>query len=301
VDVEIVASEADELGEGPVWLPETSELLRVDIARGEVVVRGGVTGGGEARRGGVTGGGEARRDVAPERRRTLGAPVGFALPLAGGGLIAGVGRTLVRLATLDAHPVQIAAVEPTRPANRFNDAACDPRGRLWAGTLSTTREPGTAALYRVERGGEPVIAIAGVTVSNGLDWSPDATRLYYVDSVTQRIDAIDFDSDRGRLGARRPFAFIAPRDGLPDGLTVDADGGVWLALFGGGAIRRYLPTGALDAHIPVPVTHPTSLAFGGPEFADLYVTSACRDGSGGSLLRLRPGLRGRPATPFGAG
>jgi sugar lactone lactonase YvrE len=276
--VEIVASEADELGEGPVWLPATEELLRVDIARGEIVVRG-----------------------AAERRRGLGVAVGFAVPVAGGGLIAGAGRALVRLAALDAEPERIAEVEPGREGNRFNDAACDPRGRLWAGTMSTTREPGVAALYRVEPGGEPTIALAGATVSNGLDWSPDATRLYYVDSLTQRIDAIAFDVDRGRLGARRPFAPIAPQDGLPDGLTVDADGGVWLALFGGAAIRRYRPDGALDAHIPLPVTHPTSLAFGGPTLQDLYVTSARRDGRGGSLLRLRPGVRGTEATPFGSG
>jgi sugar lactone lactonase YvrE len=276
VHVEIVARDADELGEGPVWLPATEELLRVDIARGEIVVRG-----------------------ARERRRALGVPVGFALPVAGGGLIAGAGLALVRLAALDAEPEQVAEVERGRVGNRFNDAACDPRGRLWAGTMSTTREPGAGALYRVEPSGEPTVALAGATISNGLDWSPDATRLYYVDSVTQRIDAIGFDVDRGRLGARRPFAAVAPEDGLPDGLCVDTEGGVWLALFGGGAIRRYRPDGALDAHIPLPVTHPTSLAFGGPGLQDLYVTSARREGHGGSLLRLRPGVRGRPATPFG--
>jgi len=273
VKVEIVTPDADELGEGPVWLRATNELLRVDIARGELVLR--------------------------ERRRTLGVPVGFALPVAGGGLIAGAGRTLVRLQTLDAEPERLAAVEPRMPANRFNDAACDPCGRLWAGTMSTTRERGAAALYRLEAGGEPEVALAGVTVSNGLDWSPDATLLYYVDSVTQRIDAIGFDADRGRLGTRRPFAHIEPEDGLPDGLTVDAEGGVWLALFGGGAIRRYRPDGALEAHIPLPVTHPTSLAFGGPDLRDLYVTSARRGQHGGSLLRLHTGVRGRPATPFG--
>jgi sugar lactone lactonase YvrE len=132
-----------------------------------------------------------------------------------------------------------------------------------------------------------------------LGQEPTTDAPYYVDSVTQRIDAIGFDLDRGRLGARRQFAHIEPGDGLPDGLCVDADGGIWLALFGGGAIRRYRPDGTLDAHIPLPVTHPTSLAFGGPGLADLYVTSARRGALGGSLLRLRPGVRGREATRFG--
>jgi sugar lactone lactonase YvrE len=265
---------SDRLGEGPVWLAGEQALLRVDIAAGEIV---------------------RRKADGSETRRALGAPVGFALPAAAGGLVAGVARELVALAALDAAPRTLAAVEPGRPGNRFNDAACDPRGRLWAGTMSTTREPGAAALYRVEPGGPPAVALAGAKVSNGLDWDRDATRLYYVDSVTQRIDAIDFDLDRGRLGARRPFAAVDPADGLPDGLCVDADGGVWLALFGGGAIRRYTPAGRLDAHIALPVSHPTSLAFGGPELRDLYVTSA------GPLLRLRPGVAGRPPTPFGGG
>jgi sugar lactone lactonase YvrE len=270
MDVEVLAHAADALGEGPVWLPEEEALLRVDIAAGEIV----------------------RRDRdGREQRRRLRPPVGFALPRAAGGLVAGVGRELV---VLDPAPRTLAAVEPDRPGNRFNDAACDPCGRLWAGTLSTTRAPGTAALYRVAPGDAPRVALAGVTVSNGLDWSPDATRLYYVDSVTQRIDALGFDLDRGRLGARRPFAAVDPADGLPDGLCVDADGGVWVALFGGGAIRRYAPDGRLSAHVPLPVSHPTSLAFGGADLRDLYVTSARR----GSLLRLRPGVAGRLTTPF---
>jgi len=304
--VEIVEDAADELGEGPVWLPATEELLRVDIAQGEIVVRGDAprcnAAGEDAARGNAARGDAASVDAVrggAERRRGLGLPVGFALPIASGGFVAGAGRTLVALTDLDAEPERLAEVERGRDANRFNDAACDPRGRLWAGTMSTTRETGAAALYRIEPGGEPAVALAGVTVSNGLDWNLDATRLYYVDSVTQRVDAVDFDVDRGRLGARRPFAAIAPDDGLPDGLTVDAEGGIWLALFGGGAIRRYRSNGALEAHIALPVTHPTSLAFGGPDLGDLYVTSARRDNRGGALLRLRPGVRGRPATPFG--
>jgi sugar lactone lactonase YvrE len=267
MDVEVLTPAVDGLGEGPVWLPADRVLLRVDIPAGEIV----------------------RRDrLGRERRRRLRPPVGFALPRAGGGLIAGVGRELVVLEP----EVRLAAVEPERPGNRFNDAACDAHGRLWAGTMSTTREPGAAALYRLTPGGAPEVALAGVTVSNGLDWSPDATRLYYVDSPTQRIDAIAFDLDRGRLGVRRPFAAVDPADGLPDGLCVDAEGGVWVALFGGGAIRRYTPGGRLSAHLPLPVSHPTSLAFGSADLRDLYVTSAH------SLLRLRPGVAGRPPTPF---
>jgi sugar lactone lactonase YvrE len=286
--VELVTIGSDQLGEGPVWLPEEGELSRVDINACEIVLR----------------------DVAAssERRRRLGAPVGFAVPAAAGGWVTGVGRELVRLRSFDAGYEVMAAVETGIADNRFNDAACDARGRLWAGTMSTVREPGAGALYRFLPGGEITAALRGATISNGLDWSLDATLLYYVDSTTQRVDAIDFDLDRGRLGARRAFVSIDPGDGLPDGLAVDAEGGVWIALFGGGAVRRYLPDGQLDAEIRLPVTNPTSLAFGGPDLKELYVTSAKhrltpdqleREPLAGSVLRLRPGLAGRPAHRFG--
>jgi sugar lactone lactonase YvrE len=272
-----------------VWLTGCGLLLRVDIHGPAIVVRD--VGSGR------------------ERRRQTSEHVGFALPAVGGGLVAGVGHELLELADLDAEPVRLAAVEPDRPGNRFNDAAVDARGRLWAGTMSTAREAGAAALYRLVSGGAPETAIVGATISNGLDWNLDATRLYYIDSTTQRVDAIDFDVDRGRLGRRRPFATIDPAHGLPDGLCVDAEGGVWVALFGGGAIRRYRPDGTLETQLPLPVTNPTSLAFGGPELRTLYVTSArhrltpsqlASEPLAGSLLRLRPGVAGRAAVPFGA-
>lgn len=287
--IQIEARAADTLGEGPVWLAGPARLLRVDIHEPAIVVRD--VGAGT------------------ERRRRADAHVGFAVPAAQG-LVAGVGRTLVHLDDLDAEPRPLASVEPERPGNRFNDAAVDANGRLWAGTMSTSREHGAAALYRFEGDGQPTVALAGATISNGLDWSLDATRLYYVDSLTQRIDAIDFDLDRGRLGPRRGFVAIDPADGLPDGLCVDAEGGIWIALFGGGAIRRHLPDGRLDLHVPLPVTNPTSLAFGGPGLRDLFVTSArhrltpeqlAAEPLAGSLLRLRPGVAGRPTTAFGAG
>ena len=284
VAVEIVAEGRDLLGECPVWLPRLGVLQRVDITAGAIV----------------------RLDVETgrEQRHATDGHVGFALPAPDGGLIAGVGRRLVRLAAPGAPAETVAEVEPGVAGNRFNDAAFDPAGRLWAGTMSTARTAGAAALYRVSADGAVERAIAGVTISNGLDWSPDFTVLYYVDSTTQQIDAIAFDLDRGRLGTRRRFAAVDPRHGLPDGLTVDAEGGVWLALFGGGAVRRYLPDGSLDAEIRLPVTNPTSLAFGGADLADLYVTSAkhrltaeqlAREPLAGSVLRLRPGVRGRAA------
>jgi sugar lactone lactonase YvrE len=281
---DVVATGRDALGECPVWLSRLGVLQRVDITA-SAIIRLDVTSGRE------------------ERHATEG-HVGFALPTPDGGLLAGVERRLVHLAAPGATGEVVAEVEAGVDGNRFNDAAFDPAGRLWAGTMSRARTPGAAALYRMSPEGAVERAIAGATISNGLDWNLDFSVLYYVDSTTQQIDAIAFDLDAGRLGARRRFAAIDPGDGLPDGLTVDAEGGVWLALFGGGAVRRYLPDGRLDAEIRLPVTNPTSLAFGGAELTDLYVTSAkhrlsveqlAREPLAGSVLRLRPGVRGRAA------
>ncbi|MDA0184351.1 SMP-30/gluconolactonase/LRE family protein [Solirubrobacter phytolaccae] len=283
VEIEIVRRGGDELGEGPVWLPASNELLRVDINAPAIVRYDPATGN--------------------EQRRETSDRVGFAIPAAGGGLVAGVGLDVVHIGET------IGRVQEPPGANRFNDAACDACGRLWAGTMSMRRTPGTAALYRLEPGGALEVAVGGATISNGLDWNLDATRLYYIDSTTQRIDAFDFDLDRGRIGRRRAFARIDPADGLPDGLCVDADGGVWVALFGGGALRHYQPDGTLDAHIPLPVRFPTSVAFGGQDLRDLYVTSSRHlldavareaETAAGSVLRLRPGVKGRATHAFGA-
>lgn len=283
--IDVATRGTDALGECPVWLEAEQRLLRVDITGQAIVWR-------------------SLADGAEQRMRVEG-DVGFALPAAAGGLVAGIGRELHRLPERR----RLAAVEPDRPENRFNDAVCDARGRLWAGTMSTTRQPHAAALYRLTPEGQLSVALPGATISNGLDWNLDATRLYYVDSTAQRIDAIDFDLDRGRLGRRRTFVAIASEDGLPDGLTVDAAGGVWIALFGGAAIRRYLPDGTLDAEVRLPVRNPTCMAFAGPELEDLYITSAkhrltaeqlAREPLAGSLLRVRPGVCGRLPHRFGA-
>jgi sugar lactone lactonase YvrE len=273
-----------QLAESPQWLAGEVALQHVDIL-GHTILRRSLDGGDA---------------VAPLR---TGGDVGFALALEGGGVLAGVERDLLRFPFFTGGaPERIADVRGEPGVNRFNDACCDPAGRVLAGTLSRSRAPGTAALYRLEPSGA-LTWLLPATISNGLDWNADGTVLYYVDSTTQQVDAIGYDVDTGALGARRAFVHIAPEDGLPDGLAVDAAGGVWLALFGGGAVCRYTPGGALDAEITLPVTNPTSLAFGGTDLKTLFVTSArhllsaeqlAREPLAGSVLALRPGVSGRP-------
>jgi sugar lactone lactonase YvrE len=202
----------------------------------------------------------------------------------------------------------LATVEADRPQNRMNDGACDPAGRFWAGTMALDERPQAGALYRLDPDGTVHTMLAGVTISNGIDWSLDGRRMYYVDSPTRRIDVFDFDPGTGAIADRRPFVEIPAEAGIPDGITVDAAGFVWLALWGGAALHRYAPDGTRERTVPLPVSHPTSCAFGGPDLDELYVTSARRpltpderahEPMAGGLLRVRPGVTGRPAHVFG--
>jgi sugar lactone lactonase YvrE len=201
----------------------------------------------------------------------------------------------------------LAHVEDDRPGNRFNDCKCDPAGRLWAGTMSGEDAPGEASLYRLAPGAEIERVISGTTISNGLGWSTAGDRMYFIDSTTHRVDVFDYDAGSGEISGRRAFAEMEPSDGLPDGMTVDSEGGVWVCLFGGGALRRYGVDGALEAHLELPVTNPTSPVFGGPDLRTLYVTSARHNLSeeqlageplAGAVLALEPGVAGLPGNRF---
>lgn len=277
--------ERDHLGEGPNWDQDAGVLLRVDINAG-VVHR-------------LSSGGEALTPI------ELSPPLSFALPRKDGGLIVGQGRQVLALEG-DRSRVVATVNEPAE--NRLNDARCDPAGRLWAGTMSTPRHP-TASLYRLDLDGSLSRQLSGTRISNGIGWSPDARWMYFIDSPTQRIDLFDYELEAGEIANRRPFVTIDPVDGMPDGLAVDAEGGVWVSLFGGGAVRRYAPSGELDALCRLPTSNPTCPAFGGRLLDRLFVTSArhkltedqlASEPLAGALFVIdEPGQRGLPATPFG--
>ena len=236
----------------------------------------------------------------------VGGEVSAVVPRAAGGLLLARDRELLVRDTNGSQRVLATAHEPDD--NRFNDCRCDPQGRLWAGTMSRSRTPGAAALYRLRPGGPLERVLEGTTISNGLGWSPAGDRMYFVDSTTQRVDGLDFDPATGAVENRRTLIEIDPADGLPDGIAVDAEGGVWICLFGGGAIRRYDAAGALDTIVPLPVTNPTCPAFGGPGLRTLYVTSARhrltpeqleREPLAGAVLAFEPEIRGLPRSRFG--
>lgn len=286
--IERVFDAGDELGEGATWDLASQRLISVDIMRGRVHLFDPRTGSAET--------------------ISVGQPVGAAVSRARGGLMLAVrdGFAALDLATKDL--TFIAHVDLDRPDLRMNDGACDAAGRFWAGTMALDERPGAGALYRLDPDGSTHTMVTGVGISNGIDWSPDGKRMYYVDSLAQTLDCFDFDLRSGAIANRRTLAAIDPAEGSPDGLAVDADGAIWLALWGGSSLRRYLPDGTLDFVLPVPVTYPTTCAFGGDDLRDLFITSATirmsaderrQQPLSGSILRYRPGVAGKPAHAFG--
>ena len=191
------------------------------------------------------------------------------------------------------------------PGERFNDVTVDPAGRIFAGTLFEGH-PADGALYRLERGREPVSVLHGLKCSNGMTFSLDERTFYHTDSGTRRITQYDYDRTTGGISNARPF-FEAPEGlGVPDGITLDAEGFVWVAMWGGGGVLRLDGEGRIARRIDVPAKQPSSVMFGGARLDELYVTSACeggddvttgvnRDGTflGGPLYRVRPGVVGR--------
>lgn len=285
-DAELVLDARADLGEAPTWDRATRRLMWVDMTRG-VVHRFDPKSG---------------RDVEIE----TGRPIGVAVPTASGAILlaAGHGFSLLDPATGRIEPV--ADVGPSDPATTMNDGKCDPVGRFWAGTKDVEGCRPIGSLYRLEPGGRVARVLGDVTISNGLAWSPDRTTMYYIDSATHAVDAFAVDTDGEVSGRRRHVAF--PRSwGLPDGMTVDAEGSLWVAFWTGSAVRRIDPAGRVVSIVELPVSLVTSCAFGGEELADLYVTSA-RNGltdaelreqpHAGGLFRLRPRVGGLAQPPF---
>ena len=274
------------LGECPRWDAASRRLLWVDIE------------------------GRALHSFDPardhDRAIPLGNRVGAAAPMESGGVLVALAD---RLAAIDPDDESVRTLVeiPHGPELRLNDGACDPAGRFWVGSLALDYSPGRGALYRYSRESGLDRVLEDVTISNGLGWSPDGATMYYIDSMAYRVDRFDFDTATGAISDRRPFVVIERGAGVPDGLAVDDDGGIWVALWGRGSIRRYSADGELERVLDVPADNVTACCFGGGHGRSLYVTTAAVElpadrrslqPLAGSVFVTEVDVSGPPAQPF---
>ena len=279
---EQVTAACAEHGEGPFWDSAGGRLLFVDLERGAVLA---LTDGGAVDRheiGGVTAALRARR---------------------AGGYVLATKRGF-RLLSPALAPVggEIAAFDD--PAIRMNDGGCDPQGRFYCGSMAYDFTPGAGALFRLDPDLSVHRVLSGVTISNGIHWHRGGRLVYYADTMTGRVDVFDFDPGTGEFSGRRVFATIDDGFGLPDGMAIDEDGGVWVALWQGGAVHRYDESGRLSERIEVPVHLTTACTFGGPDRATLFITTsrqglgASAEAAAGAVFAIRPGVRGGELPAF---
>jgi sugar lactone lactonase YvrE/nucleoside-diphosphate-sugar epimerase len=276
------------LGEGPFWHPAEACLYWVDILAPAV----------------------HRFDPSSCAIRTtpLSSPVGAVVGCASGGMLAATQAGLLRLRD-GCPPETLAVLEPDQPRNRLNDGKCDAAGRFWVGSMALDGSPRRGRLYRVDVDGTATCMDRGLSLCNGLGWSPDNRTMYLTDTPNGRIYAYDFDLDAGEVANRRVLVQVANDTGWPDGLAVDAEGCLWSAHWDGWRITRYDPAGRTIGTVAMPVARPTSCAFGGAALDRLYVTSA-RTGLSRAVLRRAPlsgslftidtGVVGCPVGLFGA-
>ncbi|UUO01944.1 SMP-30/gluconolactonase/LRE family protein [Mycolicibacterium novocastrense] len=279
MDVDRLTDSIASHGEGPVWSPTWGGLRWVDMTAGEVL---------------------SFADDGSVTRTRVGTIAAALRPRRGGGAVIAVERGFL-LEEPDGSTVPLPPVW-SDPTVRMNEGGCAPDGSFYCGSMAYDKRAGAGALYRLAADGTVTVVLTGVTVSNGLDWSPDDQLAYYNDTDTHRVDVFSWNEDIG-LHDRRSFVEI-PNDGRPDGLTVDAEGGVWTALSGGGAVHRYTPDGRLDAVITLPTPKVTACAFGGDDLGTLFITTSREglapgeDPLAGSLFSTRPGVTGRPVRQY---
>jgi sugar lactone lactonase YvrE len=276
-------------GEGPAWDAASGYLLWVDML------------------------GDRLHRTGPDGSDTIVSfdqPVCAVAPRAGGGLALALGDGFW-LQAADGSMRRVHAIaqpEPPLGVVRMNDGKCDPGGRFWAGSMAYDGRPGAGGLYRLDPDGQVAEILRDVTVSNGLAWTRDGRTMYYIDSALQRVDAFDVDPGSGAVGNRRVAVSVPVSSGIPDGMTMDDDGALWVALWGGGAVHRYTPDGRLDMVVELPCVNATSCAFGSADLGDLYITTSphglteadrTSQPLAGGLFTFRPGVTGPAAVPFG--
>jgi sugar lactone lactonase YvrE len=268
-------------GEGPCWADDWGGLRWVDMLSGDVLSLD--------QHGGVT-------------RTHVGEVAAVIRPRASGGAVLAL-KDSFAVTDGDLGQLRTVATVGLEPGVRLNEGGCDPDGRFYCGSMATDESPQAGTFYCLDPGGSVRPVLDKVTISNGFDFSPDGTIAYYVDTRDQSIDIFDYSADTGLVNRRR-WVDVPVEAGWPDGLTVDAEGGVWLALMGGSAVHHYSASGRLEEVIPLPVSQVTACTFGGTGLDTLYVTTSQigadiqAQPASGALFAIQPGARGRPALTF---
>ena len=286
--VEIVLDAKALLGEGAVWHAQKQMLYWIDIMGNKVHIYDPAT----------------RQD----RAINVGQPVGTIVPRKSGGVILALQHGLASLDLNTEKLTMIVDPESHLPDNRFNDGKCDPAGRFWAGTTSFSNRECAGNLYRMDTDLSVHKIADNITCSNGIVWSLDNCTMYYIDTTTLTVAAYDFNNANGTITNKRVAIKVSADQGYPDGMSIDAEGMLWIAHWDGGSVRRWDPkTGKLLRSITIPAARVTSCAFGGRNLDQLYVTSA-RIGldadaldsqpHAGALFRIDPDVSGVPANEF---
>ncbi len=277
------------LGEGPCWDAANNVLHWVDIERFELHTYNPAT--------------------KMDRVINVGQHIGAAVVRKSGGFVVALRDGIYHLDESTEALKKLADPEPDAPENRFNDGKCDPAGRFWAGTLFLPEtEPERGNLYRLEADLSVSLQVPKVSISNGLAWSPDEKTMYFIDSPTRQCVAFDYDKASGAISNRRVAVTIPEGEGWPDGMNIDAEGMLWIALWDGWAVCRYNPyNGVLLDEIKLPVARPTSCVFGGEDLRTLYITSAstrldaealAQQPLAGSIFKANPGVQGTATMEF---
>jgi sugar lactone lactonase YvrE len=288
IEPELIVQKRALVGEGALWDAEERVLYWVDILRHEVYIY----------------------DPATGKNRTLQTcqAVGTVVPRKSGGLMVALHNGFAHI-DLETEKMTPVGTDPERhlPANRFNDGKCDPAGRFWAGTMEFRGAKDQGALYCLDVDHSVTRKVAPVSISNGIVWSADQKTMYYIDSPLNTVRAYDYQVDTGQIASER-VVVANEGPGIFDGMAIDEEGTLWIAVYGGWAVKSYDPrTGKLLRELRLPFANVTSCAFGGQNLDELYITSACQrldektlaeQPLAGSLVKIDPEARGVPGVAY---
>ena len=287
-EVELVIDSKSTLGEGSLWNYRTGELMWVDIKGGILNFYNPNTG--------------------LNKEMFTGQMIGTVVPTESGKVLVALKDGIYLFDPETGSKKLMVDPEADKPDNRFNDGKCDPSGRFWAGTMSLNDQPQAGALYRLDPDGTIHKMIDRVGTSNGIVWSSDKTKMYYIDTPTAKVMSYDYDDATGEISNPKVAVQIPDGIGYPDGMTIDENDHLWVALWGGSAVGNFDPeTGKLIRKIEVPAKNVTSCAFGDNDLGTLYITTARENTSdkdlerfphAGGVFKIRPGVKGVNAFYF---